>query len=163
MIQFLLLQRYALFSDIPSIEPVKLRAVKINTPLLMQSDISFILDLYLPIVACTCDISTLANITGLLIESQCLSRKKLSVLHTGAKQRIRYSLPGCHSSQHVLLSLSLGCLPFCHHVESVAGNSVLQQHASQAERHTQSLFIPNIQQCQKWFSSWAIFHGSSSL
>lgn len=59
--QFLLLQRYALFSDIPSIEPVKLRAVKINTPLLMQSDISFILDLYLPIVACTCDVSTLAK------------------------------------------------------------------------------------------------------
>lgn len=61
VIQFLLLQRYALFSDIPSIEPVKLRAVKINTPLLMQSDISFILDLYLPIVACTCDVSTLAK------------------------------------------------------------------------------------------------------
>lgn len=107
VIQFLLLQRYALFSDIPSIEPVKLRAVKINTSLLMQSDISFILHLHLPIVACTCDVSTLANITGSLIESQCLSRKKSSLLHKGAKQRIRYSLPGCRSSQHVLLSLSV--------------------------------------------------------
>lgn len=94
----------------------------------MQSDTSFILDSYLSIGACVCDVSTWTNITGSLIESQHLSREKSSLLHKGVKQRIRYSLPVCRSSQHVSLSLSVGLSASL----SPHGTSRRQQHPATA-------------------------------
>lgn len=78
----------------------------------------------------------------------------------GAKLRIRYSPSGCHSIQHLLLSLSvLGCLL----LSAVAANSILQQHTSQAESHSWRSFIHSMRQRLKWCHVLAIFHGFSCL
>ncbi len=94
----------------------------------MQSDwSSFILDSYLYIGASICDVSTWANITRSLIESQRPSRKNP---RSSTKRWSRGSDTVCRSSQHVLLSLSLGCLPLCHHIHPA--RSYRKQHPAKA-------------------------------
>lgn len=112
----------------------------------MQSDTSFIPDSYLSIGAHICDVSTWANITELLIECQHPSRKKkiLAPPQRGeAEDQIQSACAvlvsmSCYRSQfglsaflspHTRPPLPIPPLSIRH------GNSILRQHASQAERH----------------------------
>lgn len=119
---------------LPAVGLVKLWSSQNKSPDLLQSDTTFILDSYLSIGVCICDVSTWANITGylLLIESQRRSRNNPRSFTKGWSR----------GSDTVCLCVVLVSMS-CYHS--------LQQNASQAERHTRRSSLPSMQERQQHF------------